>query len=287
MAPTWRPRLRSRPVPCAVRQPSFHKPIPGRTCARTTSTAPCAKKVGRELRKQLTIDGPTTVLVAISGGKDSAVLLSMLVDLIGNRPDVRIVAGCVDEGIEGYRPPSIEAAAQLCEMLDVEFITTSFAEQDFLAMDEVTASLDAILDKHPEAPRLPCSYCGVFRRQGINALADMVEADVVALGHNLDDMAQTVLMNLTPAKWSEVGALRRTPSDRLRDWRRGSFHCGSFLSRRSTWCRCTEGSPFTTRSVPTQRGHFDGGCGTWWPPSKRTGPARVMASFAPSMPFVP
>jgi len=155
------------------------------------------KKVGRELRKQLNIDGPTTVLVAISGGKDSAVLLSMLVDLIGSRPDVRIVAGCVDEGIEGYRPPSIEAAAQLCEMLDVEFITTSFGDQEFLAMDEVTSSLNSILDRHPEAPRLPCSYCGVFRRQGINALVEMVDADVVALGHNLDDMAQTVLMNLT------------------------------------------------------------------------------------------
>jgi len=155
------------------------------------------KKVGRELRKQLSINKPTTVLVAISGGKDSAVLLSMLVDLIGNRPDVRIVAGCVDEGIEGYRPPSIVAAASLCDMLGVEFITTSFDDQDFLAMDEVTASLDAILERNPEAPRLPCSYCGVFRRQGINALADMVQADVVALGHNLDDMAQTVLMNLT------------------------------------------------------------------------------------------
>jgi len=165
-------------------------------CARHLDRS-VRKKVGRELRKQLSIDEPTTVLVAISGGKDSAVLLSMLVDLIGNRPDVRIVAGCVDEGIEGYRPPSIEAAATLCERLDVEFLTTSFADQDFLAMDEVTASLDAILDRNPEAPRLPCSYCGVFRRQGINALADMVGADVVALGHNLDDMAQTVLMNLT------------------------------------------------------------------------------------------
>ena len=44
---------------------------------------------------------------------------------------------------------------------------------------------------------MPCSYCGVFRRQGINALAKQVNADVVALGHNLDDMAQTVLMNMT------------------------------------------------------------------------------------------
>jgi len=49
----------------------------------------------------------TTILVAVSGGKDSAVLLHSLVDLLGERRDVTIVAGTVDEGIEGYRPPSL------------------------------------------------------------------------------------------------------------------------------------------------------------------------------------
>ena len=42
---------------------------------------------------------------------------------------------------------------------------------------------------------MPCSYCGVFRRQGINALAEKVGADIMALGHNLDDMAQSIIMN--------------------------------------------------------------------------------------------
>ena len=46
---------------------------------------------------------------------------------------------------------------------------------------------------------MACSYCGVFRRQGINHLAERVGADVIALGHNLDDMAQTVLMNMANA----------------------------------------------------------------------------------------
>jgi tRNA(Ile)-lysidine synthase TilS/MesJ len=75
------------------------------------------KKVGRELRKQLVLDKskPTTIFVAISGGKDSAVLLTMIVDLVGKRRDVRIVAGCVDEGIEGYRPPSLQCAIDLCD----------------------------------------------------------------------------------------------------------------------------------------------------------------------------
>ena len=157
------------------------------------------KKVAKELRKQLHLDKskPTTVFVAISGGKDSAVLLTLLVELIGMRRDVRIVAGCVDEGIDGYRPPSLQCAIDLCETLDVEFISTSYENLNFHQMDEVVKRLPMISGSKEGVSAMPCSYCGVFRRQGINALAKQVDADVVALGHNLDDMAQTVLMNMT------------------------------------------------------------------------------------------
>ena len=58
-------------------------------------------------------------------------------------------------------------------------------------MDEVAQK---ILDTNDK--KAPCSYCGVFRRQGINHLAERVGADVIALGHNLDDMAQTIMMNM-------------------------------------------------------------------------------------------
>ena len=52
-------------------------------------------------------------------------------------------------------------------------------------------------ENHEEAKgMMPCSFCGVFRRQSLNALAEKVRADVMALGHNLDDMAQSILMNL-------------------------------------------------------------------------------------------
>ncbi len=157
------------------------------------------KKVAKELRKQLHLnkEKSTTVFVAISGGKDSAVLLTLLVELIGMRRDVRIVAGCVDEGIAGYRPPSMQCAIDLCETLGVEFISTSYENLDFHQMDEVVQRLPIISETKDGVSMMPCSYCGVFRRQGINALARQVGADVVALGHNLDDMAQTVLMNMT------------------------------------------------------------------------------------------
>ena len=64
------------------------------------------KKVGKELRHQLKLprDKETTIFVAISGGKDSAVLLDSLVDRLGKRPDVTIIAGTVDEGRCGVTP---------------------------------------------------------------------------------------------------------------------------------------------------------------------------------------
>lgn len=157
------------------------------------------KKISKELRLQLTLPKgkKTTIFVAISGGKDSAVLLDSLVDLLGENPDVRIVAGTVDEGIEGYRPPSIICAQELCDRLGVEYIRVSYPELSFHEMDEVVRRLPIVVKKNSSAPRLACSYCGVFRRQGINHLAASVGADVIALGHNLDDMAQTVMMNMS------------------------------------------------------------------------------------------
>ena len=157
------------------------------------------KKIARELRKQLKLvkGEHTTIFVAISGGKDSAVLLDSLVDILGVRPDVTIIAGTVDEGIEGYRPPSIICAEELCQRLGVEFVTVSYPELDFEEMDKVAGLIPQIVENNSNAPRMPCSYCGVFRRQGINYLAKKVNADIMALGHNLDDMAQTVLMNMS------------------------------------------------------------------------------------------
>ena len=163
------------------------------------------KRTSKELRQQLILpkdarheDGsPYRILVAISGGKDSAVLLTMMVDILGRRRDIEMIAGCIDEGIDGYRAPSLECAKQLAESLDVRFETLSYEEMGYERMDEVVTRMPAMGENHDEAKGLmPCSYCGVFRRQGLNALARKVNADVMALGHNLDDMAQSILMNL-------------------------------------------------------------------------------------------
>jgi len=173
-------------------------------CGKHLSTS-IRKRTSKELRQQLILpkdarheDGsPYRILVAISGGKDSAVLLTMMHDILARRRDVELVSGCIDEGINGYRAPSLECARQLAESLGVRFETLSYEEMGYERMDEVVTRMPAMGENHDEAKGLmPCSYCGVFRRQGLNALAQKLNADVMALGHNLDDMAQSILMNM-------------------------------------------------------------------------------------------
>tara|TARA_B100000900_G_scaffold339304_1_gene301714 strand:+ start:18073 stop:19086 length:1014 start_codon:yes stop_codon:yes gene_type:complete len=190
------PRCDSCDKPAVVEQAYSGRILCGKHLAKSVR-----KKISKELRLQLPLNERehTTILVAVSGGKDSAVLLDAIVDLVGKRRDVTIIAGTVDEGIEGYRPPSIECAASLCASLGVEHVVVNYPELSFIEMDEVVERLPAVVTKDNDAPRMACSYCGVFRRQGINHLADKIGADVIALGHNLDDMAQTVLMNMANA----------------------------------------------------------------------------------------
>ncbi|MBI2971309.1 MAG: TIGR00269 family protein [Candidatus Aenigmarchaeota archaeon] len=120
------------------------------------------------------------VAVALSGGKDSAALLYLLNELRKHMP-FTLVAVSADEGITGYRDASLEKAEELTKMLGVEHHTASFAEAFAVTTDDIEK-------KH-------CTYCGVFRRYLLNKKAHELGADKLAVGHNLDDEAQSILMN--------------------------------------------------------------------------------------------
>ena len=60
-----------------------------------------------------------------------------------------------------------------------------------LSKEKFKKSLDEILFKKSERP---CTVCGIFRRYLLNLYAR--EYDVLVTGHNLDDEAQAVVMNL-------------------------------------------------------------------------------------------
>ena len=145
------------------------------------------RRVKKEIRKQIDVHSGDTLAVAVSGGKDSMVTLHLIDSIFGKRGDVRICVISIDEGIRGYRPPSLDIVSEFCKERDIEWHLRSFSELD-LTMDDVAPV---------SGENSPCTYCGVFRRKLMNSEAMKIGAKYLATGHNADDMAQSIMMNFT------------------------------------------------------------------------------------------
>ena len=146
-------------------------------------------RVRKTINKHKMLHDNDRIVVAISGGKDSAVLLHILHNIESAYPSSEIFPVTIDEGIHGYRNEALESARELSRSLDLNLEVVSFKEL-------IGYSLDEIVKRRKSDSLGACSYCGVFRRRALNTAAQNLEADVVATGHNLDDEVQTVLMNI-------------------------------------------------------------------------------------------
>lgn len=144
------------------------------------------RRVKKEIRIQSDLGSGGIVGVAVSGGKDSMVTLDILRKTFEKRRDVEIHCITVDEGIDGYRPPSIDIVRGYCDEHDIPMHVRSFKETVGLEMDEVAPL---------SGENSPCTYCGVFRRKCMNDVAKGIGAKYLATGHNLDDMSQSIMMN--------------------------------------------------------------------------------------------
>jgi uncharacterized protein (TIGR00269 family) len=142
------------------------------------------RKIRESIRETGIFARRARVAVALSGGKDSSVLLSSLKDLFSKRRDVELVAVMIDEGIEGYRPKTLGFAKALAERLEVPYVVRSLKEAFGVTMDEVASK---------EQDQSPCSFCRVMRKDLLIKTARELNVDALATGHNLDDEAQAVL----------------------------------------------------------------------------------------------
>jgi len=125
------------------------------------------------------------VAVGLSGGKDSTALLLMLhcfLPALG----ANLVAITIDEGIAGYREETLRAARDLTKELGVEHAIVTFADLFGKDLDRLLVGREA----------QGCTVCGVLRRRALAEGVKRAGATKVATGHNLDDEAQSVLMNV-------------------------------------------------------------------------------------------
>ena len=122
-----------------------------------------------------------TVMVCVSGGKDSFSLLSILLALRERAPvDFRIVAMNLDQKQPGFPADVLPA---YFESIGVEYRIVT----------EDTYSI--VRDKIP-AGKTTCSLCSRLRRGIIYRVAREIGATRIALGHHRDDMLETLFLNM-------------------------------------------------------------------------------------------
>ncbi|KAH6633003.1 hypothetical protein C7974DRAFT_163232 [Boeremia exigua] len=128
------------------------------------------------------------IAIGASGGKDSTVLASVLKTL-NERYDygLDLILLSIDEGIKGYRDDSLETVKRNAQQYDMPLTILGYAELYGWTMDQVVEQV---------GKKGNCTYCGVFRRQALDRGAAKLGVKHVVTGHNADDVAETVLMNL-------------------------------------------------------------------------------------------
>ncbi|MFW9846218.1 MAG: TIGR00269 family protein [Candidatus Thorarchaeota archaeon] len=161
------------------------------------------QRVRRTINREKMLREDDRIIVAISGGKDSAVLLDTLYHIEQDFPMVELIPLTIDEGIHGYRDRALMAAKELTENLGLKLEVRTFS-------DLFSRSLDEIVSLREENSLGACSYCGVLRRRAINTAAKELEGDVVVTGHNLDDESQTIMMNMMRGDSRRIVRTNRT-----------------------------------------------------------------------------
>lgn len=126
------------------------------------------------------------ISVAVSGGKDSTVCLYILKKL-GYNPQ----AITVDSVIGNYTKTNLENLRQVCKKYKINLFEISLREE----FGHSLCYLKSIL-KSKGTPMQSCALCGVLRKYLLNKYARKLKLDCIITGHNLDDEAQSFVMNM-------------------------------------------------------------------------------------------
>lgn len=138
------------------------------------------RKAGRAIGDYDLIEAGDRIAVAVSGGKDSWLLLHVLADLRRRAPvPFELVAVNVDPGFPGYRVDLLEGHLQ---KLGVRYHLE-------------TANFNEIISESRRPGSSYCAFCARLRRGILYTLMDRFGCNKLALGHHLDDLIETLLLN--------------------------------------------------------------------------------------------
>lgn len=149
--------------------------------AKTHSTYKALNRVvGKAIHTYAMIEDGDRILVALSGGKDSLTMLWILDERLRRIPiKYDLIAVHIDPGFDGGFSEDLAVYAQ---------------QQGYRCRIERT---DYGIQGHsPENRENPCFLCSRLRRKRLFEIAKELGCNKIALGHNKDDLIETLFLNI-------------------------------------------------------------------------------------------
>jgi tRNA-5-methyluridine54 2-sulfurtransferase len=164
------------------------------------------RQVDRTIREFRMFSPEDSVLVAVSGGKDSMALWHIL-DALG----YTVHAVHLNSGFETFSAESAETVRAYATAHDLSY-------HEILVQDQVGFSFE---EAGTHSGKSPCALCGTIKRYVLNGVARDAGVAALATGHNLDDEAAFLMNNVlnwqmgylerqSPLLPAEAGMARRT-----------------------------------------------------------------------------
>ena len=176
-------------VRCRAKEAVVYQLHTGDRLYRVCFISDIIARVSREIFRYGMIRYGDRILIGISGGKDSFVLL----DILSQIYDPSKLGGVtVVEGIEGYNMVEhLEEIRRNASQRGVDIHVISLKDLWGASVNDMVRASIA------KGQRIsPCTYCGIHRRKSINLVARELGYDRIATAHNLDDEVQKILINI-------------------------------------------------------------------------------------------
>ena len=141
------------------------------------------KKVLRTIRKYDLLGDCKRIGVAVSGGKNSLIVLNILNNIINQRisKNIELIAIHIDEGIKGFSENNNKILKKFCNKNKIK-----------LKVYSITKEFPKIKKMKIESPY---TVYGSLIRCLLNKESRKLKIERLATGHNLDSEAETIIMN--------------------------------------------------------------------------------------------
>ncbi len=137
--------------------------------------------------KKIGLSKKEKILVALSGGKDSALTAYLL-----KKSGYNIEGIHIDLKMGKYSKDCLEGVKKLCENLEINFHVYDVKKEMGSSMCYIRS---AVQSRHKGTIK-NCAICGVIKKWILNKEARKLKFKKIATGHNLDDEVQTILINI-------------------------------------------------------------------------------------------